>query len=59
MKPSTKDQVEGTLHEIKGKAKGAAGRVTDNPKLAAEGRVEEVAGTVQKKVGQVKKIFEK
>lgn len=59
MKPSTKDQVEGTLHEMKGKAKEAAGRVTDNPKLTAEGRVEEVAGTVQKKVGQVKKVFEK
>ena len=59
MKPSTKDQVEGTLHEMKGKAKAAAGRVTDNPKLTAEGRVEQVAGTVQKKVGQVKKVFEK
>jgi uncharacterized protein YjbJ (UPF0337 family) len=59
MKPSTKDQIEGTLHEVKGKAKQAAGRVTDNPKLTAEGRVEKVAGTVQKKVGQVKKVFEK
>ncbi len=59
MKPSTKDQVEGTLHELKGKAKEAAGRVTDNPKLKAEGRVEAAAGTVQKKVGQVKKVFEK
>jgi uncharacterized protein YjbJ (UPF0337 family) len=59
MKPSTKDQLEGTLHEMKGKAKVAAGRVTDNPKLTAEGRVEQVAGTVQKKVGQVKKVFEK
>ena len=58
MKPSTKDQVEGTLHEIKGKAKEAAGRVTDNPTLTAEGQDERVAGTVQKKVGQVEKVFE-
>lgn len=59
MKPSTKDQVEGTLRKMKGKAKVVVGRVTDNPKVAAKGRVEEVAGTVQKKVGQVKKVFEK
>jgi uncharacterized protein YjbJ (UPF0337 family) len=59
MKPSTKDQIEGTLQEMKGKAKEAAGRVTDNPRLTAEGRVEEVVGTVQKKVGQVKRVFEK
>ena len=59
MKSSTKDQVEGTLHEMKGKAKRAAGRVTDNPKLTTEGRVEQLAGTFQKKIGQVKKVFEK
>ena len=59
MKPSTKDQVEGTLREMKGKAKEAAGRVTDNPKLTTQGRVEGLAGTVQKKVGQVKRVFEK
>jgi len=50
---------EGTLHEMKGKAKKVAGQVTDNPKLKTEGHVEQVAGTVQKKVGQVKKVFEK
>ena len=44
---------------MKGKAKEAAGRVPDNPKLTAEGQVEEAAGTVQKKVGQVKRVFEK
>jgi len=59
MKSSTRDQVEGTLHEMKGKAKKVAGQVTDNPKLKTEGHVEQVAGTVQKKVGQVKKVFEK
>ena len=59
MKPSTKDQVEGALHELKGKAKEAAGRVTDNPTLTAEGQGERVAGTVQKKVGQVERVLEK
>ena len=36
MKPSTKDEIEGTLHEAKGKIKQKAGQVTNNPKLAAE-----------------------
>jgi uncharacterized protein YjbJ (UPF0337 family) len=59
MKSSTKDQVEGKLHEIKGKVKEAAGQVTKNPDLTNEGQAEELAGKVQKKVGQVKKVFEK
>jgi len=59
MKPSTRDQVEGKLHEIKGTVKKAAGQVTNNPHLMNEGQAEKLAGTVQKKVGQVKKVFEK
>jgi uncharacterized protein YjbJ (UPF0337 family) len=59
MKSSTKDQVKGKLHEIKGKVKEAAGHVTNNPDLTNEGQAEELAGKVQKKVGQVKKVFEK
>ena len=59
MKPSTKDHVEGTLHKVKGKAKETAGKLTNNPDLTTEGQVEQLAGTVQKKIGQVKKVFEK
>jgi uncharacterized protein YjbJ (UPF0337 family) len=59
MKPSTTDQVEGKLHEVKGKVKGAVGQVTNNPNLTNEGKAEELAGQVQKKVGQVEKVFEK
>jgi uncharacterized protein YjbJ (UPF0337 family) len=59
MKSSTKDQVAGKLHEMKGKVKEAAGQVTNNPDLTNEGQAEELAGKVQKKVGQVKKVFEK
>ncbi len=59
MKPSTKDQIAGKLHELKGKAKQKAGQVTNNPNLAAEGRGEKLAGKIQKKVGQVEKVFEK
>jgi uncharacterized protein YjbJ (UPF0337 family) len=59
MKPSTTDQLEGTLHEAKGKIKEKAGQVTKNPKLEAEGQAEKIGGKVQKKVGQVEKVFEK
>lgn len=47
MKSSTKDQVEGKLHEMKGKVKEAAGRVINNPNLTNEGQAEELAGKVQ------------
>jgi uncharacterized protein YjbJ (UPF0337 family) len=50
MKSSTKDQVEGTLHEITRKVKEAAGHVTNNPDLTNEGQAEELAGKVQQKV---------
>ena len=59
MKPSTKDQVEGKLHEIRGAVKEKAGQVTNDPDLTAEGQVEKTAGKFQKKVGQIKKVFEK
>jgi uncharacterized protein YjbJ (UPF0337 family) len=59
MKNSTKDQTEGTLHEVKGKVKEKVGRVTKNPNLVEEGQDENVAGKVQKKVGQVERVFEK
>lgn len=59
MKPSTKDQIQGTLHEMKGKAKQTVGEVTKNPDLAADGQDEKIAGKVQKKVGQIERVLEK
>ena len=59
MKPSTKDQIKGTLHEVKGKVKKKVGRVTNNPDLEAEGQAENLGGKIQKKVGQIKKVFGK
>lgn len=59
MNPSTNDQLEGTLHQMKGKVKEVAGQVTSDPNLEAEGQAENVAGTIQKKVGQIEKVFEK
>ncbi len=57
MKSSTRDKVEGKLHEAKGKVKETAGELTDNPKLEAEGASEKVAGKVQGKIGQIKEVL--
>ena len=59
MKTSTTDQVQGAFHEVKGKVKEKAGQVAGKPDLTAEGQGENLAGKVQKKVGQVEKVFEK
>jgi len=59
MKPSTNDRIKGKLHESKGKAKEKAGQLTNNPRLAAEGQNEKVAGKIQKKIGQVEAALEK
>ena len=59
MKSSTKDKAEGTFHQVKGKVKEVAGKVSDNPELEAEGTDEKVAGKVQEKIGQAKKVLGK
>jgi uncharacterized protein YjbJ (UPF0337 family) len=58
MKPSTKDQIAGKLHEVKGDVREKAGQVTNNPNLAAEGQDEKLGGKIQKKIGQIEKVFE-
>ncbi len=59
MKNSTKDKAEGKVHEVKGHIKEKVGRATNNPNLEAEGQDERLSGKVQKKVGDVEKVFEK
>jgi uncharacterized protein YjbJ (UPF0337 family) len=58
MTPGTQDQIEGKIHEVKGKIKQAAGQAVGNPDVEADGQSENLAGKVQKKVGQVEKVFE-
>jgi uncharacterized protein YjbJ (UPF0337 family) len=59
MKESTKDQAQGKFHETKGKIKEKIGQATNDPNLIAEGQDEKIGGKVQKKVGQIEKVFEK
>jgi len=53
MKPSTKDQITGKLHQVKGKVKETAGRATNNPDLAAEGQGEKLGGKILKKAADL------
>jgi uncharacterized protein YjbJ (UPF0337 family) len=59
MKSSIRDKAEGAMHQVKGTVKEAAGKLSNNRKLEAEGTVEKVAGKAQSKVGEVKKVFGK
>ena len=59
MKSSTKDQLQSKAHEIKGAVKEKVGQVTNRPDVEETGQDEKVAGKIQKKVGQIEKVFEK
>jgi uncharacterized protein YjbJ (UPF0337 family) len=59
MKSSTKDQVSGAFHELKGKVKEIAGKTAGNPRLKAEGQDENAGGKILKKIGQVEKVIGK
>ena len=59
MKSGTRDQAEGTFHQLKGKVKEVAGELSDNPKLEAEGTGEKMDGKIQEKIGEIKKVLGK
>ena len=59
MKSGTKDQAEGKFHEVKGTIKEIAGKLSDNPTLEGEGTGEKIAGKIQGKIGQFKKVLGK
>ncbi|MFN3668748.1 MAG: CsbD family protein [Brevundimonas sp.] len=48
------DRIEGAAKNLGGKAKEAAGKVTGDEKLKAEGQADQVSGKVQNAVGGVK-----
>jgi uncharacterized protein YjbJ (UPF0337 family) len=56
---STHDRVEGKVHEVKGAVKEKIGQATNNPNLQDEGTAEKINGTVERKVGDIKKVFGK
>ena len=59
MKSSTKDKIKGSVNQVKGAIKEKAGKASGDRDLQDRGTAEKVGGTIQKKVGDVKKVFGK
>jgi len=55
MKLSTQDKTAGKLHEVTGAVKQAAGKLTKNTRLEANGMAEKNAGKVQNVIGKIEK----
>ena len=58
MKPSTRDNAEGKIHQVKGAIKEVAGRIVNNRELEAEGKKEKLDGKIQEKIGQIEKVVD-
>ena len=56
-KSSSQDKGEGTMDKLKGRAKEAAGALTGDEEMKAEGRSEQTKGTVKEKKGKIKDVF--
>jgi uncharacterized protein YjbJ (UPF0337 family) len=51
------DKVSHKAQELRGRVKRNAGEVTNNPRLRAEGRSEEIGGHLKQAVDKVKDAF--
>lgn len=49
-----KDQIQGAGKQMKGAVKDAAGKLTGDVRLQAEGKLDKAAGQVQSAVGKAK-----
>ena len=56
---STGDKIKGVTNEAVGNVKQAAGRATDNPKMEAEGVIQERKGEAQQLKGDAKDAIKK
>jgi uncharacterized protein YjbJ (UPF0337 family) len=57
MKSSTTDLIEGDAKIISGKIKEEAGKAIRSPEMRGKGSAEQHEGRVQKKIGEIKKVF--
>ena len=56
---STGDKVKGMANEAVGNVKQGVGKATDNDKLRAEGKAQELKGEAQQAVGKTKDAIKK
>jgi uncharacterized protein YjbJ (UPF0337 family) len=59
MKSSNRDKAEGAWHKVKGKIKEVTGKAVGKRDLEAEGKVEQLQGSVQEKTGTIKSFVDK
>jgi uncharacterized protein YjbJ (UPF0337 family) len=57
MKSSTRDRAEGAAKNIAGTVKKVTGKAVGNPRLEAAGKMQQVEGRTQKKIGEIKKVL--
>jgi uncharacterized protein YjbJ (UPF0337 family) len=56
-KSSTTDKMEGNAKIASGKIKEETGKIVRSPNLQNKGIAENTEGHIQKKVGEIKKVF--
>lgn len=56
---TNKNTVKGVGNQVAGNAKEAAGKLTGNKKLEAEGRLQELKGDAQRAAGKVEEKIKK
>lgn len=59
MKKGIENRAKGTVRELQGKIKTKIGGATKNRRLQAEGIGDQIAGKLQKKLGEAEQVFEK
>jgi uncharacterized protein YjbJ (UPF0337 family) len=59
MKSSTQGKAEGTAKDLRGRIKEGAGSLAGNERMKSEGRADQLEGKVQKKTGDIKKVFDR
>ncbi|WP_181784874.1 CsbD family protein [Pseudonocardia pini] len=53
------DKMENKAQELRGKAKEAAGRATDDERLEAEGRTDQMGADLKQAAEKVKDVFKR
>jgi uncharacterized protein YjbJ (UPF0337 family) len=59
MKSSSKNKIEGKIHQVKGTIKETVGRVLNNRAMEDAGGLENIKGQFKEKIGQLKKMVKK
>ncbi|AHF69038.1 UPF0337 protein [Pseudomonas cichorii] len=56
---STGDKIKGKANEVAGNVKQGIGKATDNNRLKAEGKAQELKGEAQQAKGKTKEVLKK